>query len=578
MKYYQVVNSINFSKETKFLYMILLSVILLIPSISHAQISQSIDRTDIHAGETFVLTIEIERDNGEKPDLSLIPKEFTLHSTSQYQQMTNFNGEIHTTKGWKIKLSSLKTGKLVIPPITVGNESTQSIMLFIKDTNSQISLGGNPKAIFLEAEVSKHEVYVQQQVILTIKLYRSLNTRLARLSEVIAAESIIEKLGDDEQYYQTIDNKRYLVSKIRYALFPQKSGNLTIESIGFSAEVNDPNASQNSFRYLSATRPISIRTKAINISVNPVPNQARQPWMPASSVTLKGQISQDSTQLTLGEPVTWTIKLSAQGLSESQLAELKFPKVAGLQFYPDTPQKERDINKHGIRGQRIEKIAIVPSQQGDFELPEIKVYWWDVQTDSEKSAIIPARKITVVAAPNSSVQDRPAEVITPVIKQKNTTQKLVNADYWRYGTALFALLWLATLIAWLRSRRAYIVKHQQHTSSNKNVYHELKLYPQLLKAIKDKNIATTEKHLINWANSLGSSSFHSIGQLSSSIEDPAVADKLNLLEALRYSAKLETGSLNSEKFVINQQDLKLIERLLTQSKSKKTKNEIPPLY
>jgi len=33
-----------------------------------------------------------------------------------------------------------------------------------------------------------------------------------------------------------------------------------------------------------------------------------------------------------------------------------------LQFYPDTPQRERQINERGILGQRIEKLAVIPSK------------------------------------------------------------------------------------------------------------------------------------------------------------------------------------------------------------------------
>jgi len=563
---------LNSLAELKYLSRLLLVVVLLLPSLCFAKISQSIDRTDIHAGETFNLTIEIDQDNGEEPDLSLIPKDFTVISSSQYQQMTNFNGQIHNTKGWKITLSTLKSGKLLLPPITVGNESTQGIMLFIKDTDSQVDLGGKSKVIFLETTASSEQVYVQQQVILTIKLYRSINTRLARLTEVHPKDSITEKLGDDEQYYQTIDNKRYLVTKIRYAIFPQKSGKLSIDPIGFSAEVNDPNANRNSFRYLNTTRPIAIKSKAIDVMVKPMPKTAHEPWMPATSVSLKDEISQDSLQVTLGEPVTWTIRLNAQGLSESQLAEIKFPKVPGLQFYPDTPQKEREINEKGILGLRIEKVAIVPSQAGDFELPEIKINWWDTKTDSEKTATLAAKKIKVVASANVPLHDKQAEIISPVVEK--SIPKISNEDgYWRYWTAFFALLWLVTLLTWLRNRKANQKQISNNISSVTKTKQQQKSYPLLVKAIKQKNSAATEKYLLCWANELTHDDFHSIGQLSIAIQDQAIIDKLDQLEMLRYSRSTELANFEWE-----QRDLQRIQAELIVSKKAVKKAFVPPLY
>ena len=189
---------LNKSKiHRSFIGLVVLLASSLISNFAHAKLTQSIDRTDIHAGESFILTIQLDQDTGAEPDLSMIPKEFTIISNSQYQQMSYINGKSNTIKGWKLKLSTLKTGRIVIPSIPVGNEKTQPIVLNIKDTSDRIDLSGQKKAIFLESMVDQEKAYVQQQIVFTVRLYRAVNTHYARLTEPSAGDSIIEKLGDE---------------------------------------------------------------------------------------------------------------------------------------------------------------------------------------------------------------------------------------------------------------------------------------------------------------------------------------------------------------------------------------------
>ena len=141
----------------------------------------------------------------------------------------------------------MKTGKILIPAITVGNEATRPITLNIRDASDQLNLNGQNKAIYLEAKVDTTSAYVQQQVIYTISLYRAVQTHYASLTEPVAENSIIEKLGDDVQFEKNIGNKRYIVTQRKYAIFPQQSGPLKISPVTFTADVNDSNRRRSLF-------------------------------------------------------------------------------------------------------------------------------------------------------------------------------------------------------------------------------------------------------------------------------------------------------------------------------------------
>jgi len=539
-----------------------------------AAITQSVDRNEIHAGESFVFTIQIDNDSGAEPDLSLIPKEFTIISNSQYQQMSYVNGRSSTIKGWKIKLSTLKTGTITIPPINVGNEKTQAVTLNIKDTSDRVDLQGQNKAIFLETDISSDKGYVQQQIIFTVKLYRAINTHYARLTEPTAGDSIIEKLGDDVQYDKTIDNTRYVVTERRYAIFPQQSGELEIDSVNFTADINDPNSRGNN-RFLNTTRPISVNSKPIKIEVEPQPTTASSPWMPALEVVLADRWTPVTEELTVGEPVTWTILLYAQGLSESQLPEIKLPKVSGLQFYPDTPQKERQINDRGILGQRIEKLAVIPSKEGKITIPAIEVKWWDTESNTEKTASIAARTFNVVAGEATVITQSEPEQIGPVVEQPKIQEDSVS-NYWKTAAIGFLILWLITLIGYIKagSRSATrLDKRPAKKQGKQPTLTESQLLKNLTHAIKANQLESIESCLLKWASSLGSTQILSLGQLVSRLTEQSIKDKINQLQSSRYSS-----NNNQFESKLSKADLEHIASVLQTNESAKNDNEIPPLY
>lgn len=559
-----------------FIGLVVLIASAMMPNLVHAKLSQSIDRTDIHAGESFILTIQLDQDTGAEPDLSLIPKEFTIISNSQYQQMSYVNGKSNTIKGWKLKLSTLKTGRIVIPAIPVGSEKTQPIVLNIKDTSDRIDLSGQKKAIYLESMVDQQSAYVQQQIVFTVRLYRAVNTHYARLTEPAAGDSIIEKLGDDIQYDKQIDGTRYVVTERRYAIFPQQSGELTIDSINFTADVNDPSR-RGSNRFLNTTRPISVNSKSIKITVQPQPQNASNPWMPASEVVLADKWSNSTSQLTVGEPVTWTILLYAQGLSESQIPEIELPKVDGLQFYPDSPQKERQVNDKGILGQRIEKLAVIPSKEGEITIPAIEVSWWDVKSNSEKIAKLPSRTFTVLAAAaQGGVTSQPEQIApvqeSPVIQVSNNTRN------WQIISLVFAVLWLLTLVGFIKRGSSNYDRSQQKLRKKLNASDlvtpltKSELYKKLLAAIKNQDLISIENLLVKWVSKISKEPIYSVGQLRHLIDDKQIQTKLLAIETNRYAPSSE-----NQRCDLTKQELQQIAESLIQTRSSSVQG-IPPLY
>ena len=100
--------------------------------------------------------------------------------------------------------------------------------------------------------------------------------------------------------------------------------------------------------------------------------------------------------------MTRTITLRGDGLQGAQLPPITPPIINGLKFYPDQPKINNTENQYGRVGERIENIALVPTREGNWKIPEIRVPWWDTENKILQYAILPAREINVTGSVVSS--------------------------------------------------------------------------------------------------------------------------------------------------------------------------------
>lgn len=83
----------------------------------------------------------------------------------------------------------------------------------------------------------------------------------------------------------------------------------------------------------------------------------------------------------VGDSLTRTLTLKAEGLSSAQLPALTATDVNGLRRYPDLPQLSNQITENGLIGSREEREALVPTRVGQVELPAVEVVWWNTHED-----------------------------------------------------------------------------------------------------------------------------------------------------------------------------------------------------
>lgn len=412
-------------------------------SAATAGVRAFLDRDTVTLGETVTLNVESDGQGGAEPDLSPLGASFRLLGTSSSTQISLVNGRQSARRLWAVALEPLVAGVLGIPALDVGGERTEPLTLTVLAA-PQGATAAPGDDVFIEIEASPRDPYVQQQVLYTLRLHYAVALE-GQLDEPQAPGLRVQRLGGDVRFQRRLGERRYEVIERRYALVPERSGAVGIAPPKFSGIASDGGSSG----FMRSGRRIQVSGAAVDLDVKPKPAGGRDPWLPATSLTLEDESGALGGPFRVGEPLTVVLRLRAEGLSAEQLPALQLPDVDGAQVYPDQESSQtRDVGERLV-GERIRRFAVVPTRAGTLELPPLVIDWWDAGADQPAQASVPARTITVLPAVGHATM---ADVSAGPGAQPAAEDAMQPAgDFWRWLALAFGVLWLATLaLHWRR--------------------------------------------------------------------------------------------------------------------------------
>jgi len=427
----------------------LLSVALLLMMVSiqqvRAEVQVIIDRNPVQVNESFQLVFSLDQSPDREPDFSILQQHFLILSNNRSNSISIINGEYQRSVKWSLQLMAKQIGEFMIPAIRFGKQRSEPFQVTVQPS----SLASVPHdQLVLELLVDNSEVYVQSQVIVTLRLLSATNISAYQFGDVKLEnlDAMIEPLGDVRQYQTRIADRSYLVLEKQYALFPQQTGRLGIAPV--MAEVRLPSGS--SFDPFQTGGEIRrLRSQQVFIDVEVIPAEFDAPyWLPANKIELREDWQGDLVGLVAGEPITRSLTLVAEGLTAAQLPELMLAQIDGIKQYPDQPGLQDKRSSKGINGTRVQKVALIPGAAGSYMLPEISLPWWNLRTGKLETATIPARELIVNAAPSTAA----AEPATPS-EPAPATPVVETNRFWLWLSLLLACGWaLSAFYWWMRSR------------------------------------------------------------------------------------------------------------------------------
>ncbi len=157
-------------------YRWLLLLYLLFPlSAMASSVQATLDRTDVHLGETVTLNLRIDGAvNASTPDLSALGGDFEVLGTSTNSALSIDNGRPTAQVIIGIALRPKHIGNLQIPALTVAGSSSAPLALHVSPPDSSVTTESH-KDVFLETTAEPIHVYVGQQLLYTVRLFFDVN-------------------------------------------------------------------------------------------------------------------------------------------------------------------------------------------------------------------------------------------------------------------------------------------------------------------------------------------------------------------------------------------------------------------
>jgi hypothetical protein len=427
--------------------------------------------------ETVRLTLRIAGSTQvDAPDFSPLEQDFELLGTQNSSRISSINGRTSAIVEYQINLRPKRTGELQIPPLKVGDEYSEALTLAVRPLDPGVR-DAIETMIFFETEFTNNPVYVQAQTILIRRLFYSAGVQiysdLPGIPEL--ADAVVVPLGDTRSDTTTRNGRRYGVIEQRFAIFPEKSGELTIPPISVTSSVRLQSGGR------TRRSGIRVNTAAMNLQVLPIPAgyPASEPWLPAQSVSLDAQWSPPANSYEIGDPISVSIKAAALGNVASSIPPLS-PGLSDSQFkvYPEAPALSEDTAGQQVVGHREQTFALIPTSPGGADIPAIRLTWWDTVADELRRSEIPGRLIELtgqVAIEQPAVRatdEVPAEASESSEATRPTSQTLLpDISRAQILTAAVVLLiaaglwvayrWLPVPAAWQRALIARRAQRQQ---------------------------------------------------------------------------------------------------------------------
>lgn len=411
-----------------------------------AVLKASVDRPVVHDNESFTYTVRAEGPVRGDPDMGPIERQFDVLGQNKSSRIQFVNGETSQVTEWQFQLMPKAAGEYRLPSVSVGTLQSNAVSLHVIPPERS---SGSAADVFMELNAEPQTVYVQSQVLLTLKLFIAVNTGRAQLTQpkVTGGEAIVERLGEDTQYQTTRAGRTYLVRERRFAVFPQQAGSLTIGPAVFEAMVIPDQGFSRVQRFRSGTIKLDVQP-----AVPPPPSMAGAVWLPAEHLTLSETWSDDGEKLSVGVPGTRKVIVEADGLLETQLPDLTLPQQDGIRQYADQPELGRDVTSDGLHARRSVSVAIIAQTPGTVTLPAVKLPWWNVRTKRWEVAELPPHTLKVAPSTEAPPPSAPATE-PPAAAAPAPPPSAPRASAWPMVSAALALAWLLTVALWWRARR-----------------------------------------------------------------------------------------------------------------------------
>ncbi len=367
-------------------------------------------RQVVKVGERFRIVYELNAEGRSfaTPNFGKLQK-LSGPNTSSSSSIQIINGSYQQSysQTYTFVVQATAVGEVKIPPASVKvkgktYKSNSIVIKVVKGNSSQQGTSGkNTQSsshdgvlqdddIYIKASISKKNPYIGEQIIVTYRIYTKVPVSNLSMKKSSSFRGFWSKsLTDDNTQYkqstEVINGKEYTTAIIgKYALFPQKTGELTIDPAEMECVVqlrtqskrrrsndpfedffNDPFFNRN-VKNIKA----SLKTKPIKLNVRVLPQKGKPEGFTGAVGSFNFTDNLDNNQLKANEALTLTIGISGRGnLELINAPEIQFP--SDFETYDPKTSSNIKTSASGLSGRKKFEYLAIPRNAGDFVIAPV---------------------------------------------------------------------------------------------------------------------------------------------------------------------------------------------------------------
>ncbi|KVV13282.1 BatD family protein [Flavobacterium sp. TAB 87] len=395
----------------KYIFILLLSFQSLLAQV---QFEARVSKTTLGLNERLRIdfAMNVDGDNFMQPSFDGFR---VIAGPSQQVSQSWINGKSSFEKIYSYFLVPNQKGSLVIKQAAIEYNGqiykTSPIKINVTDAVAQERDPNDPQQpsadnnLYLVAEISKTNPYVNEPITVVYKLYFSYNIGITNWRE-------LDKPKYNDFWSQNIDIKQlvaeegtYKGEKYRYVvlrktvLYPQKSGKLEIEPLALDIDVQLPTNRRSMFGQVVVTdghKRVSAGSKTIRVKALPEANKPEDFSGAVGKFDFK--VVPSKTSLKNGESLDLLVSVSGTG--NMKLFTLPKPVVPNaLEMYDPVHDEKVNTTLAGMNGKISDSYTIVPQYKGNYAIKPLSFSYFDIGSNSYKTITAPEIMVNVLDGP-----------------------------------------------------------------------------------------------------------------------------------------------------------------------------------
>ena len=334
--------------------------------------------------------------------------------------------------------------------------------------------------LFMMATASKTNVYEQEAILLTYKVYTQVNLTGLRGDVPDLKGFHTQEVELPQQKTFTLEHyngRNYNTTVWRqFVLFPQQTGKIEIPSVTFEGTVSQRMASSDPFdaffnggNYVNINK--NLVTPKLTINVKELPEGKPANFSGGvGEFTLSSSIS--TQDLKTNDAVT--IKLVISGTGNMKLIntpEVAFPQ--DFEIYDPKVENKFNLTRNGLAGNKVIEYLAIPRHAGTYTIPPIEFSYFDLKSQSYKTLKTDAYTLNVAKGEGNSDQvvanftsKEDLKVLGQDIRYIKTGEtRLAKKDDYFFGSMNYYLWYLIPLVLFI----TFMVIYRKQAMENANV-------------------------------------------------------------------------------------------------------------